>query len=103
MVIRKFSTQVLFFLLLLFTSFTTYAASQQECCAYFYQGLFLPLACGQYLGGSVLTFPERVIMRLPPPPCNVSMNILSIMATQTPVMPAMRGIPLMIYGYPMIR
>jgi hypothetical protein len=98
---------LLLLLVLLFSlhSPTTLAASQTDCCARLYQGIFLPLACGQYLGGSVLTLPERLMRQMPLPQCGpVNMAPVPMMGPRYPFygVPAIPGMPVMLYGYPML-
>jgi hypothetical protein len=84
-------------LLILFSTLTplSYAASQQQCCAVLFNGQFLPLECGQYLGGSVLTLPERLFFRNPPLMCNATTQA-SPMIPMFPIFPPIFGMPIFI-------
>jgi len=55
------------FLGLSLSSHLASANLQEQCCVKLFNGEFLPLTCGQYLEGSVLTLPERIYMGLPSP------------------------------------
>ncbi len=69
MLLRKLLLSTLFLLFCSLSSLTVYAASQEECCARLLNGDFLPLACGTFLGDSVLSLPERMQMGIPPRMC----------------------------------
>jgi len=89
MSIRKLLIQGLFLLALTLNSLTVFAVSQTECCVKFYRGAFLPLACVSYLGGSILSLPERTMMRLPAPPCgpvNMPMPVFPFLMPRMPMM-----------------
>jgi hypothetical protein len=78
-------------------SLTVYAASsQQECCMRLFNGHFLPLECGNFLGGSVLSLPERMQRRMPPLMCGVVPPAMNRVPPMVGV-PAMMGIsPVMV-------
>lgn len=69
MLLRQVLLSTSFFFLCSLGSLTVYAASQEECCMRLFNGHFLPLECGNFLGGSVLSFPERMQRRMPPLMC----------------------------------
>lgn len=106
MSLSKLSIPILLILLPSLYSPTTFAISQTECCARLYQGIFLPLACGPYLGGSVLTLPERLMRQMPPLPQCGPVNTVPVpmIGSGYPFygVPAIYGMPIRLYNYPRI-
>lgn len=103
--LRQFLLSTGVFFLCLLGSLTVYAASQQECCMRLFNGHFLPLECGNFLGGSVLSLPERMQRRMSPLMCGSVPPVMN-MAPMVSV-PAMMGIPPMgiippMFGMPAI-
>jgi len=99
MLLRQVLLSTSFFFLCSLGSLTVYAVSQEECCMKLFNGHFLPLECGNFLGGSVLSFPERMQRRMPPLMCGSvppAMNRAPMAST-----PAMMSIPPLMIRPPM--
>ncbi len=100
MLLRQFLISISFFLLCSLSNLTVYAASQQECCMKLFNGYFLPLECGNFLGGSVLSFPERMQRRMPPLMCGSvppAMNRTSMIS-----IPTLMSMPPMMIRQPLL-
>lgn len=99
MLLRQFLLSTGFFFLCSLSSLTVYAASQQECCMRLFEGHFLPLECGKFLDGSVLSLPERMQRGMPTMMCGLVPPAIDVVPMIG--VPTMMGIPPMMIMPPM--